>query len=90
MEVKYPWDAPHTRKRGAARYLGCSVSSVERYMRDGGLRFIRYTPNGAAHFRYSDLADFVEKRLHQKETGPCGPEREAASRVNACGGSAEV
>jgi len=54
-----------TNKRGAARYLGCSVGYVERLMREGGLPFARFTPGGPVRFRYSDLAEYVERRVQR-------------------------
>jgi excisionase family DNA binding protein len=48
-------------KREAARYLGVSVGTVERLMRDGLLAYVKLTPAGAVRFRHKDLSDFVER-----------------------------
>jgi hypothetical protein len=64
-------DESLTNKKGAARYLNCSIPTVERLMREpNGLQFVKFTKNGVARFRYTDLADFVGQRLQRRENTP--------------------
>jgi len=57
-------------KREAAAYLGISLGSLERLMRDG-LPYIKLTCGsaGAVRFNIDDLADFVESRRVQHSGG---------------------
>jgi len=50
-------------KREAARYLGVSIGSVERLVREGELPYIRI--GILAKFRPEDLADYIERRRLQ-------------------------
>lgn len=53
-------------KRQAAAYLGVSLGSLERLMRDG-LPYIKLTRGaGAVRFHIDDLADFVSARRVQR------------------------
>jgi predicted site-specific integrase-resolvase len=51
-------------KKEGARFLGVSVPTLERYMRDYGLPYVRLSA-GVVRFRLCDLMEFAEQRLHR-------------------------
>lgn len=53
-------------KKQAARYLGVSLGTLERLMRNG-LPFVKVSPS-LVRFRPDDLADFIERRIRRFET----------------------
>jgi excisionase family DNA binding protein len=58
-------------KRQAAHYLGCSIGTVERLMREG-LPYVRFSARGSVRFRCCDLREYVRERLRQHSTTGAG------------------
>jgi excisionase family DNA binding protein len=56
-------------KAQTARFLGVSLGSVERLIREpGGLKYVRI--GGLVRFRPEDIAAYIESRIHQAAAAP--------------------
>lgn len=56
-------------RRDSAKYLGISVSNLDRLRAAGELPAVQYRRKGNVRYREEDLKNFIEQRVDKRERG---------------------
>lgn len=56
-------------RRDSAKYLGISVSNLDRLRAAGELPAVQYRHKGNVRYREEDLKNFIEQRVDKRERG---------------------